>query len=199
MFSSSKNYLIVSNHLSYLDVLIISSIIPSCFVTSKEIKDSFFLGQIVTLAGCLFVDRRDKRNLKNEIGELRDALRHNLSVTIFPEATSTNGNEVIRFRRPLFESSIATGKPILPLTINYKKISSRPVNASNRDIVCWYGDMDFLPHFLKVLEQDSIDVELVFCPVIIPEMVNSLELAIKSHQKISNAFQTLNRTEEVVL
>ena len=122
-----NNYLIVSNHLSYLDILILASKIPSAFVTSTDIKNTPFLGQIVTLAGCLFVNRKDKTNIKNEIKELREALNYGLNVVVFPEATSTNGDEVIRFRHPLFEASIATESPILPLTLNYSSISNKSV------------------------------------------------------------------------
>src|SRR5262249_41938524 len=55
--------LYVGNHLSYLDVLVISSHVPACFVTSVEIRDTPGLGIIVQMAGCLFVERRNKLNL----------------------------------------------------------------------------------------------------------------------------------------
>ncbi len=194
-----ENYLIVSNHLSYLDVLILSYRFPSCFVTSKEVKNTPFLGQIVSLAGCLFVDRKDRRHLKDEINELRDALHSGLNVAVFPEATSTNGDGVLRFRRPLFESSLATGKSILPLTINYQTISHQSVTYKNRDLVCWYGEMDFFPHFLKVLEQKEISVEVVVAPAFKPELIPAIELALKSHQIVSHSFKSLNSIEEVTL
>jgi 1-acyl-sn-glycerol-3-phosphate acyltransferase len=187
-----ENSLIVSNHLSYLDVLVLAAILPSCFVTSKEIKNSIFLGQIVTLAGCLFVDRKNKSNLKGEISELRAALSAGLNVTIFPEATSTNGSEVLRFKRPLFESAIATARPILPFTINYTNISSESVSANNRDIVCWYGEMEFFPHFLKLLDQTSISVEVQVHEPFYPKLLPTMDLAIKSHQIVSQSYRPIN-------
>lgn len=199
LVNPEENYLIVSNHLSYLDVVILSSRFPACFVTSKEVKVSPFLGQIVSLAGCLFVDRKDKSNLKGEINELRDALHAGLNVTVFPEATSTNGDGVLRFRRPLFESSLATGKSILPLTINYETISLRSVSYKNRDLVCWYGDMDFFPHFMKVLEQAEISVEVIIGEPFRPELFPAIELALKSHEVVSHSFKSLKSTEEVSL
>jgi 1-acyl-sn-glycerol-3-phosphate acyltransferase len=188
-----QNYLIVSNHLSYLDVLILASKYPSCFVTSKEVKNTFFLGQISSLAGCLFVDRKDKRHLKDEISELREALSNGLNVTVFPEATSTNGDEVLRFRRPLFESSLATGIAILPLTINYLSISGKPVTTLNRDKVCWYGDMDFFPHFLELLNEKKIQVKVSVGEPMRPELMTTIDLAFKSHQTVSRSFQPLNK------
>lgn len=193
----NRNYLIVSNHLSYLDILIIAAKIPTAFVTSTDIKNTPFLGQIVTLAGCLFVNRKNKENIKNEIKELREALNYGINVVVFPEATSTNGDEVLRFRHPLFEASIATSSPILPLTINYKKISNAPINLNNRDIVCWYGDMGFFTHFLKVLEQKEIIVELNISESFTPSLISSIEAALRSHQIVSNNFKSLNQNKEL--
>lgn len=193
-FDRHPNYLIVSNHLSYIDVMILASRFPACFVTSQEVRRSFFLGQIVSLAGCLFVDRKNRSQLKDEINELREALQTGLNVTVFPEATSTNGDEVLRFRRPLFESSLATEKPILPMTINYKCISGEALSMNNRDTICWYGDMDFFPHFMTLLEQSEIKAEVILSEPFLPELMPTIELALKSHELVSRSFQTLNLT-----
>lgn len=191
-YQGKSNQLIVSNHLSYLDVLMLSSKMPSAFVTSREVKESAFLGQIVSLAGCLFVERRNRANIKNEINELEDALNTGLNVIIFPEATSTNGDSVLRFKRPLFESSLASQKSVLPVTINYQSISKGVVDPSNRDIVCWYGDMDFFPHFLKLLEQSEVSAEIVISAPIAPQTQLSLELAQQSHARVLEWFRPLN-------
>ena len=187
-----ENYLVVSNHLSYLDVLVLASKLPACFVTSREIKQTPFLGQLCSLAGCLFVDRKNRSGLKGEINELRDALKSGLNVIVFPEATSTDGSEVLRFKRPLFESSVATSKPILPITINYQLISKKPVSLKNRDLICWYGDMDFFPHFLTLLEQTEVHVEVILNQPFLPEFLPTQELALKSHQVVSSSFRPLN-------
>ena len=187
-YEANKNYLIVSNHLSYLDVIILAAKFPGCFVTSKEIQRTPVLGQLTSLAGCVFVDRKNKSKIKDEIIELRSALDYGLNVVVFPEATSTNGEDVLRFRRPLFEASIATQKPILPITINYLKIDNREISRLNRDIVCWYGDMGFLSHFLKVLEQKTIFVEVILSAPFLPELLPSLDLALKSHQMVKSKY-----------
>lgn len=182
LFRTEDTYLIVSNHLSYLDVIILSAFAPTCFVTSVEIKKTFFLGHLCQLAGCLFVDRKNKTGLKGEILELRQALTDGISVTVFPEATSTNGEEVLKFKRPLFEASIATQKSILPVTLNYLSISSHAFSRENRDIVCWYGKMTFLDHFLKVLEQSEILVEVHVSNPFAPTIMSSIDLASKSQE-----------------
>lgn len=79
-FINNDNYLIVSNHLSYLDVIILAAKFPSCFVTSTDVKKTPFLGHLTRLAGCLFVDRNNRKNLKLEIVEIRTALSEGMNV-----------------------------------------------------------------------------------------------------------------------
>lgn len=78
-----SNFLMVSNHLSYLDVLVISSQVPTGFVTSMEIKRTPFLGQLTDLGGCLYVERRNKRNLLNEVEQLSEGLRRGMNIAVF--------------------------------------------------------------------------------------------------------------------
>ncbi len=98
--------LYVGNHLSYMDVLAISSVVPACFVTSMEIKEAPGLGLICQMAGALFVERRNKMNIHNEVREITEGLQHGANVAIFPEATSTNGEQILRFRRCTWRRSI---------------------------------------------------------------------------------------------
>lgn len=155
-----KNYLIVANHLSYLDVLIISSFFPGCFVTSREIRASAFLGQICMLAGCLFVERRSRQFLRLETADIARALEKGLNVIIFPEGTSTNGRDILRFRQPLFRAAIDADISILPVSISYTRINRQPVDSSNRDTLFWYGDMAFWPHFKALARVKQIMVTL---------------------------------------
>ncbi len=92
LHSNSGGRLIVSNHLSYVDVLIISSLMPSIFITSVELKRTFLLGALARLSGCLFVERRKFSGLKQEIGDITRALGQGFSVVLFPEGTTSNGD-----------------------------------------------------------------------------------------------------------
>jgi lyso-ornithine lipid O-acyltransferase len=159
--SVRKGNFIVSNHLSYLDILVISSLVPTCFVTSIEMKKTPFLGQIIQLAGCLFVERRNRNNIHYEIKEIERALKAGLNVTVFPEATSTNGEQVLQFKRSLFQAAISGNANLLPLTLNYTHLNGNKVTLVNRDYLCWYGEMSFLPHLWKLCQQNDIVVQVV--------------------------------------
>jgi 1-acyl-sn-glycerol-3-phosphate acyltransferase len=185
----SRKGLIVCNHLSYTDVLVLGAHYPSSFVTSIEIKQTPFLGSLVTAAGCLFVERRNKDNLANEVQEITEALRRGFTVTIFPEATSTNGESVLRFRRPLYNASIMSQTPVRPMCINYRAMDGVPVTLQNRDHIFWYGDMGFVSHLWDLAQYNRIDVEIHVLEEIRPEPDTTADsLALLSHTKVAAVF-----------
>jgi len=181
--------LFVGNHLTYLDVLVISSQVASCFVTSREIKETPFLGQICMMAGCLFVERRNKQNILNEISEIREGLQVGLHVAIFPEATSTNGEQILRFRKPLFKAAIDSGRPVIPFCINYRHVGREPINKQTRDKVFWYGDMAFAPHLWALGGSGGVEVDLHFLKPIQPELKSDLtELSERAQAAVASVF-----------
>lgn len=187
---SSKARLMVGNHMSYLDILILSSIYPSSYVTSQEIRETPFLGIICEWAGCLFVERRSRANLSQEVSQIKEALLNGLTVTIFPEATSTNGEEILRFRAPLYQAAIDSGAPVQPFCLNYLRINGAPFSRGNRDYVCWYGDMEFAPHLWALCRLESVDVSVQVLEALDPaHYPHPRELAERSHHLVSAKFQ----------
>lgn len=186
----SKNYLYVCNHMSYVDIFILSAITNACFVTSVEMRDTPVLGWIVKGAGCLFVERRSKHGLRAEIAEITEALEDGFNVFIFPEATSTNGEKILRFRRPLYAAALYAKKTIRPLVINYKSIDGVPVTKSNRDSICWYDDMSLAPHFLKMASQKNFLAEISILPEVVPaDNEEAADLALKTHKMVSDNYR----------
>jgi 1-acyl-sn-glycerol-3-phosphate acyltransferase len=186
---NEDNFLFISNHQSYMDILVMSSIRPASYVTSKDIQRMPLLGEIVILAGCLFVDRKSRDNLPKEIEELTEGLAHGLDVTVFPEATSTDGSSVIRFRRPLFAAAVYSGKKICPMMIRYKTVNGKPFTAANRDLMCWYGDMTFMGHLVKMLSQNHFEVELTYFEPVEALGKEPADLAESIHKLISQAYR----------
>lgn len=185
----NDNFLVVSNHLSYVDILVMQSLVPFSFITSVEIQKTFFLGHICQLAGCVFVERRKRDYLVDEISEIAERLVSGSQVVLFAEGTSTNGNSVKRFKRPLFQSAQIAGKNILCLTLNYEKIDDVNITVVNRDKICWYGRMSFLPHFFELLKAKSIKVKLDYSGEFSPgRSETTTEIAAKAHFHISKNY-----------
>lgn len=191
-FKKDKNYLIVANHLSYLDVIILGAFYPSSFVTSVEIQKTFFLGQICQLGGCLFVERRSRKHLSKEVAQLTAALKSGINVCVFPEGTSTNGESVLRFRRPLFQAAIDSGVAVLPIAISYQAIEGIRVNTHNRDQLFWYGDMTFFSHFWSFLKMSQVEVNLVETSPLLVDQTDISgvdDLAQNAHLSVSQHYQ----------
>lgn len=186
--------LIVCNHVSYLDILIIASRYPTCFVTSNEMKETPGLGLLCKLGGCVFVERRDRKNIDTEVAEIKVALQKGLSVMFFPEAKSTGGKEVIPFKRSLFHAAVTANCNVLPLCINYLSLNDQIINPANKDKIFWYGEMDFGPHFKNLCSESSIEVELSTLSEITVESVSkdSKMLRDKAFEVISNKYKKIN-------
>jgi 1-acyl-sn-glycerol-3-phosphate acyltransferase len=191
-----RSGLFVGNHLTYMDVLAISSQMPTCFVTSTEIRSTPFLGQICIMAGCLFVERRNKQNILNEISEIREGLQVGLNVAIFPEATSTNGEQILRFRRPLFLSAIHSGRHVIPFCLNYHTVGGKPINVHSRDKIMWYGDMAFAPHLWALAGSGGVDLDLHFLTPIETEIkMDATELAQRAQTAVESVFRPVKKVE----
>ena len=187
-----ENYFFVSNHLSYLDILTISSFFPSCFITSVEMKETPLLGQICQLSGCLFVERRNKRKLSDEVGELTQALDDGMNVVVFPEAKSTNGESLLKFRRPLYQAAINSGKKIIPLCINYRLMGGEKISKENRDEIFWYGSIPFFPHALLLFRKESIVIEFsIFDPIDTKIYSDKLDVVEKTFEIINKHYDPI--------
>lgn len=186
-----QGFLMVGNHLSYLDLLIIASKREVTFVTSFEIKEMPVIGWITQLAGCIYVERRNKSNLANEVKEIREALEKGFDVVVFPEATSTNGEGVLRFRRPLFAAARLSSKEVAPFCLNYRRIDNENVSRSNRDRLCWYGDMPFVSHLFGVCQARYIHVGLEWLEPLRTQYMNEEELANASHSQVSYSYSAI--------
>jgi 1-acyl-sn-glycerol-3-phosphate acyltransferase len=146
-----RGCLLVANHLSYVDAMVISSRFPSVFVTSEEVRRTPFLGTMSALGGSAFVDRRGRSTVKRDIGRMAELLRAGHTVCLFPEATSSDGTDVLPFRSSLFQAAVEASAGVVPVYIRYE----RAVGANGRPVapesVCYYGDKRFWAHLVGLL------------------------------------------------
>ena len=181
--------LIVSNHLSYIDVLVISSLVPSVFITSVELKNTALLGTLARLSGSIFVERRRPSGLKHEIEDIALALGQGLPVVLFPEGTTSNGDRVQPFKNSLFDAAVLTRANIVPICLCYNRVNNEHVTPENRDLVFYYGGVTFAKHFLRFLSLRSIDVEVVPLKRIkVRPGESRKELAAETHRAISTEY-----------
>lgn len=181
--------LIVSNHLSWLDIIIISSLKPCFFITSYDIKNNYFLGPFAQFAGSFFVDRKRHTGLKNEIFNLSQAVQSYYPICLFPEATSSNGEQVLAFKNALFHSFLSQNTAILSIVINYLSLNYESISSQNRDQIFWYGDMGFFSSLLSICACREITVNIKPLSVTYTKDFNTRkDLSLHLYQQINAEF-----------
>jgi 1-acyl-sn-glycerol-3-phosphate acyltransferase len=159
----SKGVFFVSNHLSYIDGIAISSLVPLVFIGRSDLRSWPIFGILSSLSYTIFVDRISPSNIHNEIEKITSFLNSGINVILFPEGTSTDGSKLLPFKSSFFTVAVHTECPVVPLAVRYTKIDSKEISERNKDLVYWYGEMDFIPHLFKVLGLNKIELEIKIC------------------------------------
>lgn len=141
--------LFVSNHCSYLDVIILGALIPASFVAKAEVARWPLFGTLAKLQRSVFVDRQSFRAVKQS-EEMAARLEAGDSLVLFPEGTSSDGNRVLPFKSSLLSvAELAPGgQPLTvqPVSIAYTMLDGLPLGRYLRPFFAWYGDMDLVSH-----------------------------------------------------
>ena len=160
------SYVIISNHLGYVDGFVLGSIFPVVFVSKSEVKRWPVIGLWTILCGTVFVNRQRKDQVALLVAETRGRLRGEANVLLFPEGSATNGERMLPFQTAPLAAPLRNRSIIVPVTLVYKCVDDKPVSKANRDLIYCYGDMDFVPHFWKLLSLRSIEAMVTIQPKI---------------------------------
>jgi 1-acyl-sn-glycerol-3-phosphate acyltransferase len=149
--------LVVSNHLSYLDILILSAAMRCFFVAKAEIGGWPFFGKAARTGGTIFLDRSSLASAERVSAIIAERLELPVPVLFFPEGTSTDGSSLLRFHSRLFEPAIVAGAPVTAAAVRYVLEDG----VEEREL-CWFGDAAFLPHLWKALGAAGFTAEVQF-------------------------------------
>lgn len=136
---------IVSNHLGYMDILVLAATTPVVFVSKKEVRSWPFFGWFAEKAGTRFIDRTKRGDVRRIAEEIGPVMLADLTVVLFLEGTTTDGRGVLPFRASLLEPAVSQEWKIVPAALGYVV----PAGRSTEREVCWWGDMTLLPHLLN--------------------------------------------------
>jgi 1-acyl-sn-glycerol-3-phosphate acyltransferase len=143
--------LLVCNHLSYLDVVVLSSIRPCVFVAKRDVATWPLFGWLARAAGTIFVDRQRRLASADVVDLVRDAITGGSLTVLFPEGTSSDGSTVLPFKSALLESAVQLRCPVAAAAIEYSLD-----DGSVADEVCYWRDMTLLPHLLNLFFKREI-------------------------------------------
>src|SRR5437762_6517589 len=149
--SMPRSGLLVCNHLSYLDVIVLSSIRPCVFVAKRDVVAWPLFGWLARAAGTIFVDRERRLASADVVDLVRDAITGGSLVILFPEGTSSDGSTVLPFKSALLESAVRLRCPVAAAAIEYALD-----DGSVADEVCYWRDMTLVPHLLNLFFKREI-------------------------------------------
>ena len=184
-------FVLVANHLSYLDILALLTRVDGVFVAKSEIAGWPILGVLARSTGTIFVERARKSQLPAVLEQVATALERGEGVVFFPEGTSSRGASVLPFKASLFEVALRTGLPVHTASLHYEVPSgSQPAWLS----VAWWGDMTFTDHFLRLLTLPRIRARISFGPAPVTGD-DRKALAERTHRAVTEAFEPLVECE----
>lgn len=154
-----RHGLLVSNHLGYVDILVLSSLTPAVFVAKHEVKSWPVFGWFARLAGTVFVNRERRAQTVEASRQIEKVLGGEVLVVLFPEGTSSDGNTVLPFKSSLLEPAVKQSVPITAGAINYHLD-----DGDARQDVCFWQDMTLVLHIINLLSKHSVRATVRFAP-----------------------------------
>jgi lyso-ornithine lipid O-acyltransferase len=158
--------LILANHVSWLDIPVISAVMPVAFIAKREVASWPIVGIAAKLLRTVFVDRERRARTSEAAAEIAQRLTEGDPVVLFAEGTSSDGNRVLAFRSALVGAvTQLDGKHqvmLQPMSVAYTHSQGIPLGRQHRPLVAWYGDIELAPHLKEFLRRGAVDVVVRF-------------------------------------
>ena len=177
LLSDQQSALIVSNHISWIDIHVINTISPVIFVAKSDVANWPIFGWIAKRIGTIFIVREKVSDIKRVLSLMGQLLGSHKKVCIFPEGTSTDGRSVLKFKSNLFQVAVNTNTRVIPICITYKE------QGRYSDITAFIGEMGLIDSIKKMLKSSDMDVHVHILEPL-SDIDSRQDLANLSHQLI---------------
>lgn len=148
---------IAANHQGYMDILVMASQTPQVFLSKHSVADWPFIGTFVKMAGTLFIDRARRHAVSTQEQGFANAIEQSVGMTVYLEGTSSDGSQILPFKSSLLDPVVRNQWDVTPAYLKYECEGGDPALD-----VCWWGDMTFGSHLLKMMTLKSIRATIVF-------------------------------------
>jgi lyso-ornithine lipid O-acyltransferase len=168
--SADRPMLILSNHVSWIDIIALGTVMPLSYVAKAEIAGWPVFGLMARLQRSVFVDRNKKGDTGRVNTEIAARLKEGDPIVLFAEATTSDGNRILPFRSALvgaaqeaiLSGGVGTHVCLQPVSLAYNRRDGLPTGRTGRAHIGWYGDMEMVPHLIRILRGGPLDVEVRF-------------------------------------
>jgi 1-acyl-sn-glycerol-3-phosphate acyltransferase len=197
--ATDRPLVVVANHSSYMDIVILGRLIPGVFVAKAEVSGWPLFGLMARLARTVFISRQ-RGSTGTSKTQIESRLSEGEPLILFPEGTSNDGNRVYRFKSALFSVAekpvILKGKgepqavTVQPLSLAYTWVDGVPVGRAWRPIYAWYGDMDLASHLFRLLGFGAVTVDVIFHePVLLSDFGSRKALSDHCHAVVARGVE----------
>jgi len=194
--TAHRPILFAANHCSWLDIVVLGSVLPGCFVAKAAIAAWPGINLIAYLGRTVFVSR-SRTQVGIERGSLVQALVQGKNIILFPEGTTSDGTRVLKFSSTFLAVAEGPGAPpVQPVSLVYDRLEGVRVRRRDRPVISWYGDMDLLPHAWKVLRFGRLHATLVLHDVVPPAPRKQMAVALQAILAQQAAILRQHRKEE---
>lgn len=185
------NFILVSNHLGYLDIMLLAARMPAVFVAKSEIASWPLIGACCRLGNTLFIDRKRMRDVPRVLEQIEEVRVQDVGIMIFPEGHTSDGSRVREFRSPLLECAVRGNVPVHYVTLNYQNF---PGDVPARYTASWIDSENIFKHTIRIMKQKGLMVKMVFGdqPMIASDRK---ELARRLHEAVSSNFVPIEGSE----
>jgi len=148
---------IVSNHISWLDIPVISACLPVCFLSKSEVRQWPLIGALARFVGTIFIFRASRRSIKKVNQNIEESLINRQPVCVFPEGTTTLGDRLGAFHSSIFQPAVKNGSKVLPVALRYLDETRKPTTAP-----AYIGSMTLMSSLDRIITEPIISVEVSF-------------------------------------
>jgi 1-acyl-sn-glycerol-3-phosphate acyltransferase len=174
-----------ANHVSWLDIVILSSVAPVSFIAKRDVKSWPFFGALAQLQRTVFVDRDRRHTTGTSRDEMRERMKAGDILVLFAEGTSGDGARVLPFKSAFFAVAEHPGVSVQPLSVVYTGHRNLPMTRRLRPLYAWYGDMEMPPHLWGAAGHGPIEVKIIcHAPLSIADHGNRKNLAKQAEEAV---------------
>lgn len=182
-----RHGLIVTNHISWLDVFVLNAVVPMRFVAKSEVRRWPIIGWLCARAQTLFIERGKARSAARINVHLVELLERGECLAIFPEGTTTDGTSVAHFHSSLLQPAIDAGALVYPIAIRYQD-----KQGGHSLVAAYIDELSFGASLWNILSSPELHVRLVATPPVAARGMDRRSLTGSAHQQIISALETLH-------